>query len=254
MSAIFRWESYKVLGSMNILGDPIGWTLSVGGAAISEKSVKEEAWHLFQRDVSSLFLCFFRMFRDLGRIEILKFNQIHSDHSDTNCLWVVTDQLVFQWETAAFRLWAFKFGSIPPDNFLLVFSPDFKVWKLRTLAIFAPRLFGNHWVWRVPSFMDFMTNPRERLCFFLEAVYTTPTVPMPILCFHPFISTFLNIPAMSNLEIILDWKDKGNAKLKEEETKKHQFHRMSCSMISSDVICICSNQTCCKQHQSFVSQ
>jgi len=25
------WESYKVLGSMNILGDPIGWTLSVGG-------------------------------------------------------------------------------------------------------------------------------------------------------------------------------------------------------------------------------
>ena len=26
-----RWESYKVLGSMNILGDPIGWTLSVGG-------------------------------------------------------------------------------------------------------------------------------------------------------------------------------------------------------------------------------
>ena len=240
MSAVFRWESYKVLGSMNILGDPIGWTLSVGGAAISEKSVKEEAWHLFQRDVSSLFLCFFRMFRDLGRIEILKYNQIHSEHSVYK---LPCDRSAgLSRETAAFRLWAFKFRSIPPDNFLLVFSPDFKVWKLRNLAIFvptmwankdkgtfpwkAPRLFGNHWVWRVPSFMDFMTNPRERLRFFLEAVYTTPTVPMPILCFHPFISTFFNIPAMSNLEIILDWKDKGNAKLKEEET--HQFHRMSC--------------------------
>lgn len=46
-SAVFRWESYKVLGSMNILGDPIGWTLSVGGAAISE-SVKE-AWYLFSK-------------------------------------------------------------------------------------------------------------------------------------------------------------------------------------------------------------
>eukprot|EP00434_Breviolum_minutum_P006086 symbB.v1.2.005363.t1/scaffold301.1/size235092/15 len=83
------WESYKVLGSMNILGDPIGWTLSVGGAAISE-SVKE-AWQ------------------------------------------------------------------------------------------------------------------------------STPTIPMPILCFHPFISAFLSIHAMSNLEIILTWKDKGNAKLKEED-------------------------------------
>lgn len=42
---------------------------------------------------------------------------------------------------------------------------------------------------------------------------------MPILCFHPFISAFLSIHAMSNLEIILTWKDKGNAKLKEEETR-----------------------------------